>query len=110
MFYMDSDPQCWENMRLKFEGCEDRSWLTSWLFPCKAFLCVQRALLKDVKRIGREGCGDCNMPVLAEGNQSTEHLAAVEVESPSVVSWMGLLSFSFQPDHLLLQDLQLLKC
>lgn len=80
-FTRDSAPQCWENTRLRkvrFEGCEDRSWLTSWLFPSKALLCVQQALLKDVKGIGKEGCGDCNM--------QSEHLAAVKVESPQPLS------------------------
>lgn len=68
---------------MRFGGYEERSWLTSWLFSCKALLCIQHALPKDMKGIGKEGCGDYNMQsVLTEGNQSTEHLAAVEVESP----------------------------
>lgn len=81
-FYLDSAPQCWENTRLRrvrLEGCEDRYWLTSWLFPCKALLCVHAGFAERCERDWQRGLWRLQD---ADGNQSTEHLAAVEVESP----------------------------
>lgn len=49
----------------------------------KHCLAYMQALLRDVTGTGEEGCGDHRtQSVLAENNQSVEHLAAIEVENP----------------------------